>query len=362
MVRSRSPKLGWMEENALESGMRMEDVARLAGVSRATVSRVLSGSPAVTASTREKVMNAVDELGYVPNLMAQNLANTAHSKDPLVGLLLRDPRRAAYGLLFSEIQTNSHEQGLEVVTVAPTQGIGTVSEQQGLNRLLSVRVKGLFVATGVISSQDLRAFLGKVPIISVGRPEEDDRIYGVSYDEVSTGNLLADAVLAHGHTRIAVLVTSDTVSVPENTRANAIIQRLSERGIRPRAVQAATFGIANEGVGELLNLVRSKEVTAVMFPTDDRAIGFLDLAAKSGVRVPEDVSVTGADGILPGMNVMGLASVRIQTETVAARAVTVMKELIANPDHPVRHEKFPGFFMDGSSLSVPPDAGKVIDG
>lgn len=351
-----------MNENALEPSVRMEDVARLAGVSRATVSRVLSGSPAVAETTREKVMGAIDELGYVPNLMAQNLANSAHSKDPLVGLLIRDPRRAAYGLLFSEIQRNSYEQGLEVVTVAPTQGIGTVSEQQALNRLLSVRVKGLFVATGVISSQDLRAFLGKVPIISVGRPEEDDRIYGVSYDEVSTGRLLADAVLTHGHTRIAVLVTSDTISVPENTRAQAIIQRLTEQGVRPRTVQAVAFGAANEGISELLYLVRNREVTAVMFPTDDRAIGFLELAIKSGIRVPEDVSVTGADGILPGISVMGLASVRIQTETVAARAVTVMRELIVNPEHPVRHEKFSGFFLDGPTLSVPSDIGSVIEG
>ena len=157
-----------MQDHSPEPIVRMSDVAKNAGVSRATVSRVLSGSATVAEETQERVLAAVKELGYVPNMMAQNLAYPEHNKDSLIGLLIRDPRRASYGLLFSELQRNADEQGIELLTVAPSHTQATSGAQQGLNRLLSVRVKGLLVATGVISSEDLWPFLGRVPIVSVG--------------------------------------------------------------------------------------------------------------------------------------------------------------------------------------------------
>lgn len=340
----------------------MSDVAKNAGVSRATVSRVLSGSAAVAEETQEKVLAAVKNLGYVPNVMAQNLAYPEHNKDSLIGLLIRDPRRAAYGLLFSELQRNAQEQDMELLTVAPAPTQRTPGEQQGLNRLLSVRVKGLLVATGVISSEDLWPFLGKVPVISVGRPESDPRVYGVSYDEVATGRTLVDAVLGHGHRDIAVLAPTREVSLPEHTRTQAIIHRLLERGLNPIVIKASTFGVENEGIGEIANLVRNRDITAVMFPTDDRAIGFMDLAAKTGIRIPGDVSVTGADGIANGLNLISLATVRIQTEAVASRAISVMRSLIENPNYPISHEKYSGIFVDGRTLAAPVDFGRTIQG
>lgn len=340
----------------------MSDVAKNAGVSRATVSRVLSGSATVAEETQERVLAAVKELGYVPNVMAQNLAYPEHNKDSLIGLLIRDPRRASYGLLFSELQRNADEQGIELLTVAPSHTQATSGEQQGLNRLLSVRVKGLLVATGVISSEDLWPFLGRVPIVSVGRPENDPRVYGVSYDEESTGKLLVDAVLGHGHRDIAVLLPALEVSLPEHTRAQAIIQRLLGRGIRPIVIEAPTFDVDNEGIGEIVNLVRNRDITAAMFSTDDRAIRFMELAVKSGIKIPEDVSVTGADGIANGLNLISLATVRIQTEAVAARAISIMSSLIENPNLPISHEKYSGIFVDGRTLATPGSFGRTILG
>ena len=340
-------------ESATEQMVRMSDVAQRAGVSRATVSRVLSGSASVSNATQEKVLAAVKQLGYVPNVMAQTLAHPAHNKDLLVGSLIRDPRRASYGLLFSELQKNADEQGVELLTVAPTQGQSTPGEQHGLHRLLSVRVKGLLVATGVIASEDLWPFIGKVPIVSVGRPEVNPQVYGVSYDEEATGRLLANAVVGHGHRDIAVIAPSREVSVPEHTRAQSIISSLRTRGINPIVIEAPTFGVDNEGIGETVQLVRKKMISVAMFPTDDRALRFMELALKSGIEIPRDVSVTGADGIANGINIISLATVRIPTETVAERAITVMKSLIENPNTPIIHEKYSGMFVDGRTLAAP---------
>src|SRR5699024_3709160 len=85
------------------TGLRptMDDVAVRAGVSRATVSRVLAGRVRVNQTTRTRVLEAINALGYVPNLVAQALATKS---SPLVGLLLRNPRKPVYGLLHAELQ------------------------------------------------------------------------------------------------------------------------------------------------------------------------------------------------------------------------------------------------------------------
>lgn len=330
----------------------MDDVARTAGVSRATVSRVLAGTARVSESTEDKVLQAIKQLGYVPNRMAQSLATRSSG---LVGLLLRDPRKAAYGLLHSELQQLSDRANLQLITVVPSSTEASAAEKQALQRLLGLRVDGLFVATGVIGPEDLAPFLSVVPVVSVGRPEAHDGVYGVSYDEVAHGHMTADMLLRHGHRDIAVLATAASVSVPESVRAEAIISRLRERGATVHRVEATTFGIGAEHSHRMADMVREGTITAVAFPTDDRALDFLTIARKSGLRVPGDVSVIGMDGISPAMAMIGLASVRIPIEAVADRAVTVMGDLLEHRDSlPIRHEKFRGHTVDGLTLGPPP--------
>lgn len=329
----------------------MDEVASAAGVSRATVSRVLSGSNLVVGSTREKVLAAVERLGYVPNTAAQQLAS--RSSD-VVGLLLRDPRNPAYGLLHSELQDATEGAGLQLVTVVPTKGKGETSEAAGLRRLLGLRVGGLFVASGVVPAELLEPFLPEVPLLSVGRPEAHPGIYAVSYDERSNGRQLADAVMRHGHTRVGVLETAPRVSISENLRSVSIIERLRERGATVVPVEATTFGVVSERNEVLVDLVRSRTVTALMFPSDWRMLEFAEVATTAGLRIPDDVSITGCDGIIPGIRRLGFATLRIPVEVVARRAVEVMAGMLERPEATEpHHELYPGVMLDGRSLSTP---------
>ncbi|MCT2176962.1 LacI family transcriptional regulator [Brachybacterium muris] len=330
----------------------MDDVARSASVSRATVSRVLAGTARVSDSTQDRVLRAIKDLGYVPNRMAQSLATRSSG---LVGLLLRDPRKAAYGLLHSELQQVSDRENLQLITVVPSSSEASSAEKRALQRLLGLRVDGLFVATGVIGPEDLAPFLSVVPVVSVGRPEAHDGVYGVSYDEVAHGQMAADLLLRHGHRDIAVLATASSVSVPESMRAEAIMARLLERGATVHPVRATTFGIGAEHSHRIADMVREGTITAVAFPTDDRALDFLTIARKSGLQVPADVSVIGMDGISPAMGMIGLATVRIPIEAVADRAVTVMGDLLEHRESlPIRHERFRGHVVDGATLGPLP--------
>jgi len=330
--------------------VRMDDVAQLAKVSRATVSRVLVGHPPVSDATRQKVLNAVRALGYVPNMMARGLATRASD---LVGLLLRDPRNPAYGLLHSEIQAAASAHRLQLVTAVPHWAEAADDELAALRRLLGLRVGGLLVSTGVVKARDLEPFLDSVPVVSVGRVEDHPGIYGVSYDEETNGAILADQVAAAGHQSVAVLVTGPAVSTAENCRGRSMAARLEVHGMHVVRVAADTFGATDEGNEDIVRLVQDGQVTAAMFPNDVRALTFVRHARASSLDVPDDVSVTGCDGVGMGLDLLGLATLRIPVEAVARRALEVLGDLMRDRSAPVRHELFPGVFTPGSTLAQP---------
>lgn len=331
----------------------MDDVAARAGVSRATVSRVLSGRAKVSAHTRQSVLSAINELGYVPNLAASQLAG---APSPLVGLLLRDPRVPAYGLLHSALQQHTYEVGLQLVTAVPSVTQAAQYEELSLQRLIGLRVAGLFVSTGVIPSESLLPFISVVPVVSVGRAEPHPDINAVSYDEVGHAALLADAVIAHGHAHVAVVVPTKDVSIVESLRGQAIIQRLSERGVATKRVDVSEFGVTGGGEQQVVRLVRRRSITAVMFTSDVRALQFMGVAASADIRIPQDISVTGCDGILPGVQQIGLCTVRLPVETVARRASDVMIQLVETPPGErgsARQELHTGVLLPGRSLGIP---------
>lgn len=328
----------------------MDDVARRAGVSRATVSRVLAGRVKVSENTRESVLKALHELGYIPNTAAMQLASGASS---LVGLLLRAPSNPTYGLLHTLLQQEALNSGLHLITTVPGPTSGSLDESQSLHQLLGLRVAGLFVATGVISSDLLVPFLSTVPVVSVGRVEPHPRIHAVSYDEVRHGHMLADAVFAHGHQQVAVLVTAQSASWAEHTRSTTMVQRLRDLAVTVVEVPASRPGVSGEGNQAIIQLVRDGTVTAAMFPTDLRAWNFMEVAPKAGLRIPDDVSVTGCDGVAPGLTLTGLFTVVVPVTTVARRSIQVMQELLRHGDGERHHELHSGVLNDGWTLSVP---------
>ncbi|WP_133298732.1 LacI family DNA-binding transcriptional regulator [Tsukamurella pulmonis] len=344
-----------MPPDRLGLGVRMDDVASSAGVSRATVSRVLAGTARVSPEAEARVREAMTRLGYVPNTSARSLARGGNR---LVGLLIRDPRNPAYGLLHAETQAAADEHGVELITVTATPFDRSRTELAGLRRLLGLRVAGLLVATGVVRSDDLQPFLSEVPVVSVGRVETHPGIRAVGYDEEANAVTVADAVLAAGHRGIAVVSPSPSVSHSEHARANALVRRFAERGAVVVPLSTTVFGLQTDRYEDAVTLVREGAITAVCFTSDTRALGFLDHAEAAGLDIPGDVSVTGFDAVLPGIERLGLASVRIPVEQVARRSIELIAHLLDDADEdglpaPVHHERLAGQWCPGRSLAAP---------
>jgi DNA-binding LacI/PurR family transcriptional regulator len=336
-------------ENSRWPRVTIRDVALVANVSDATVSRVLTGTTFVAESTREVVLDAIRTTGYIRNGAARQLAG--HQPN-VVGLLIRDTRNPYYGRLNSELQFRSFEQHLQMLTITSGFSQRAEEEETGLQTLLEQRVRGIFVATGVIPLHRLTPISEYVPVVIIGRPVTIGAINSIAYDEAATGRLAADEVLQRGHRNVAVVVPPLEISATENPRAMAMIERLEQGGGRPIAVPAPTFGSSLDGIPEIVRLARDRTISAAMFSSDERMLAFLHAAQDAGVRVPEDVSVTGVDGVLPGIELLGLSTVRLPLERVALRATEVLREHLAEPGRlaPTR-ELYAPTFMTGRTLA-----------
>lgn len=341
----------WQDEGRPRGPLRVtiSDVASEAGVSRATATRALKGEGRFAEATRQRILAVSERLGYVPNTMAAELAA---GRTGTVGLLLRDASNPAYGLLFSRLQEEAHLRRMELVTM--TIGADTAGAKQisALQRLLGMRVAGLIVATGGVTSEQLLPFADEVPILRAGRPETGERIHAVSYDEQRHGELLAGHIVGLGHRRVAVLATDPAASFPEHVRATAMLQRLTAAGVDAAVVPVGAA--ADDGVADVLRLAARDDITAVLASSDYRQLAVLRAARAAGIDVPGRLSVTGCDGILPGADLLGLTTVRIPVEPVAHAAVESMARLLAgDPASSVVRQTFAGPLVPGATTSPP---------
>lgn len=332
-------------------GPTMEDVAAAAEVSRASVSRVMLGQSKVSEKTRQKVFAAADRLGYVPNVMASELASQGSST---IGLLLRDATISAYGLLFTKLQEAAHASGLTLISMTIAGDDGESGQVASLRRLMGMRVSGLIVATGKVRSEQLDPFRTRIPIIRAGRPEGTDRIHAVSYDEEEAGRALAALVADAGHRDVAVLVPNAAYSYPEYILTTSIAGGLAVSGVRITPIQV---GDSTNGVAEAVRLAVDKKVTAIMSPSDEHQLDVMRALASAGLRVPEDISVTGRNGIMPGLDLLGLTTYRLGVEELAERTMRNMAALVSEePPAGVLQEKVSGRLIRGRTVGPPPSA------
>lgn len=301
----------------------MEDVARTAGVSRSTVSRVFHhGGERVSPDAVIAVHEAAERLGYVHNLVASGLAQRHGTQ---LGLLIRDATNPAYGHLHAEMNRAVEATGRTLISVTASRHDYGTAEVDGLKRLIGQRVAGLFVGTGVTAAEDLVETVSATPMMIVGRPNRHPQIESVSYDERAHGRLIAERIAEAGHRRIAVLSAPLLYSRVFDLRVRSLVERCAELGVQTVPVELLPV---EKGVVRALDLAREEQLTCIVSPVDYVALDLLRAAAERGVRIPEELSTVGFDGLSDGIDLIGLATVKLPVAEVAREAVDRMGELL----------------------------------
>jgi LacI family gluconate utilization system Gnt-I transcriptional repressor len=270
------------------SGATLVDVAKVAGVSPITVSRALNQPQLVRPNTVAKVQAAVQQTGYVKNMMAGALAS---SRSRLVSLVLPTISTPIFADMVEAASDSLTRSGYQVVL-----GLSSYEawrEEVLVETILSRRPDGV-ILTGTLHTDSTRRRLqaARIPVVETWdmTPSPIDMMIGFSHEEV--GHAIAQHLLARGYRRIAILAVED----PRAARRNQGLQAgLAKQGVEVAAVQImplpSTFQLGREGMTQLLE--RCPDVDVVVCSSDTLAHGVLTEAISRGVRVPEQLAVLG---------------------------------------------------------------------
>lgn len=270
------------------------EVSKLAGVSLATVSRVMNDSDKVTSKTRLKVESAIKKLGYRPNSIAQSLASNRSNS---VGVLVPMFSGPFFGNMLSGIETEIREAGKHVIMTAGHSD--EVSEVAGIEFLLSRNCDALILRVDAVSDDYLiNLNKGPVPVVLLDRLVPEMVEHCIFLDNEMGGYLATKAVLVLGHKKVAY-ISGPLWKTDAQDRLKGHKRALAEFGLSydPNSLYEGNFQEEGgyRGMEHLLQM--GGRNSAVVCANDEMAAGALGVAREKGLVIPDDVSVMGFDNM-----------------------------------------------------------------
>ncbi len=312
----------------------LRDIARMVGVSVATVSKALNGREHVRAETREAVRRAAQELNFRPNTLAQGLLA---GRTGTVGLLTSDleGRFSIPVLMGAE---DAFGLGSTSVFLCDARG-DAIREQHHIRALLGRRIDGLIV---VGDRTDARPSLGAlpIPVVYAYAPSDNPEETSVVSDNVDAGRLAADHLVSCGRTRIAY-VSGDHSYAAARDRVQGATAALRDTGIE-LAGGGAFYGAWSEewgrGAARML-LDRFPDLDGILCGSDQVARGVTDALRESGRRIPEDIAVMSHDNWtqLAAEARPPLSTIDMNLEEVGKAAARLLFAAIAGDPNPGLH-------------------------
>jgi DNA-binding LacI/PurR family transcriptional regulator len=317
-------------KNPTPGAPTITDVALAAGVSKGSVSLAFNGRPGVSAETRARVREAAERLGWRPNLQARRLSTqTAYA----LGLVLRrDPRIVAadpfYPAFMAGIESVLAEEG----RVLQLSVVGDAAAEKRAYRSFATnrRVDGVFL-------NDLRHSDGRValleelrlPAVQVGRLEGPCTLPAVVLDDRAGVAAAVDHLVGLGHRRLAYVAGDPDLQHARNRR-QAFEAAVARHGLTPTAVLDTDFTMAGGAAATTSLLETTERPTAVLYANDPMAIAGLGVLQRTGVRVPDEISVVGFDGTELGCHTHpSLTTIRSDPEHWGAAAARTLLVLVA---------------------------------
>ncbi|MFP3522225.1 HTH-type transcriptional regulator GalS [Pantoea sp. SIMBA_072] len=272
----------------------IRDVARQAGVSVATVSRVLNQSSAVTSDTRDAVLQAVEALGYRPNANAQALATQVSDT---IGVVVMDVSDPFFGALVKAVDTVA--QRVHKHVLISNSWHQEEKERHAIEVLIRQRCSALVVHAKTLPDAELADFMRHVPgMVVINRIVPGFEHRSVSLDNVTGALMASRTLLQQGHSRIGYLCSSHPIEDVAQRR-EGWFQAMAEQGIRPQESWIASAEPDMQGgeaaMVELLG--RNLNLSAVFAYNDGMAAGALTALKDNGIQVPQHFSVIGFDDI-----------------------------------------------------------------
>lgn len=312
------------------------DVAREAGVSMATVSRVVNNNPNVKPQTRKKVLETIERLGYRPNAVARGLAS---KKTTTVGVVIPDISNSNFAEVARGIEDIANMYHYNIILCNADKKKD--KEIRVINTLLEKQVDGLLFMGGVVTEEHLQAFRSSfVPIVLCATTDELASIPAVDIDHEQAAYDATHHLLHQGHKRIAMI--SGTLSDPAIgfSRFQGYKRALENAGLEVinDNVRIGNYRYESGMEAAKYFLRLHDRPTAIFAATDEMAIGAIHVIQDQGLRVPEDISVISVDNgriasmvrpqltaVAQPMYDIGAVSMRLLTKLMNKEKIDQMK-------------------------------------
>ncbi len=310
----------------------LEDVAKLAGVSTATVSRCLNSPERVIGATRIRVKNAVDELGYSPNFGARILAA---KRTNTIGAIIPTMENAIFARGIQAFQEELGKHGITLLVASSSYQPDLEEEQI---RTLTARGADALLLIGHDRAPEVYDYLERrrVPYLIAWAFNEDYGALSIGFKNRDSMRLLAEQVIDLGHHRIGVISADRKFNDRARERAEGILQAMENRGLDADAAPIIETVFSIESGGKAFQDLMALEhpPTAVMCGNDVLAVGALAMARQIGLSVPGDVSITGFDDIeLARITEPQITTVHVPHREMGGRAAHILAGML-NGDVP----------------------------
>ncbi|MBP3961156.1 MULTISPECIES: catabolite control protein A [Paenibacillus] len=318
------------------------DVAREAGVSMATVSRVVNNNPNVKPQTRKKVFEAIERLGYRPNAVARGLAS---KKTTTVGVVIPDISNAIFAEVARGIEDIANMYHYNIILCNADKKKD--KEIRVINTLLEKQVDGLLFMGGAVTDEHLQAFkTANVPIVLCATTDENGTIPSVDIDHEGAAFDAVQTLIKSGHTRIAMIC--GTLQDPSNgyARFQGYKRALEAAGLPydETLVRIGNYRYES-GVDAMKYFLELETVpTAVFSATDEMAIGAIHCIQDAGLKVPEQISVISVDNsrmasmVRPQLTAVAQPMYDIGAVSMRLLTKLMKKEAVENPRVVLPHE------------------------
>lgn len=271
----------------------INDVCKLAGVSKATVSRVMNGKGPVKEETKKLIFDAMETLNYKPSLVAQALATNSSNS---IGLIVSFFDGYYFGILLKEATRIAEESGKQLIVTDGHNQLET--EIEAINSLVARKCDAILIYSRTMTADDYCDIQKKLPIplVVINRTLPDGLGHAVAFDQYDASQMAIEHLIELGHKKIA-MITLNQGSSTGQIRLKGAKETLTKHGINDDdnliIIKNGKLEDGYQACKELLK--RSRDITAIFCFNDHLALGAIKALKEMNIRIPEDISIVGID-------------------------------------------------------------------
>lgn len=340
--------------------MNLEEVARLAGVSRSTVSRVVNDDRRVSDTVRSRVQDIIRQHDYHPNAAARSLASR---RTRILGLLIPEAVSAVFSdpffprLIQGAVEAcNSADYNLLMLMDSGNES--DVSDRLYRRVIRGHHLDGMLIVSSVVDDPMIKQLLASdFPFVLVGRHPRYQEISFVDVDNRAAAQSLVAHLLGHGYEQIAMIGGMRNM-IATIDRYGGYVTALQEAGLMPDPQLIAYGDFDEQGGYRAMQQLLPYQPRAVFVASDMMAFGALQALRDAGIQVPEEIAVVGFDGVAQGaVSQPPLSTISQPISDLGREAIRVLLDAIERPDRSPVHRFLPTQLTIRRSCGCPETSG-----